>query len=98
MGDLIGLDGMADDVKDVKFFKTVGAAFVGLKKLRAKTTAGSFGAINIWYDDSGLYRAERCVNGRVVGKVMHKKQMPIANWLKINLPRIHEKRTSAEGE
>lgn len=71
------------------FFRSVTGGMRGLKKHRVKTASGDRGAINIWYDDNGMWRGERMVHFLTVSEITAKRSVDLQGWLKSNLPLIH---------
>lgn len=55
---LTGLPGVSRIETQAACFNSVTAGMQGLKQHGAITTAGSYGAINIWKDDLGNYRCQ----------------------------------------
>ena len=86
---LRGLQGVKGDIENVEFFSSVSAGIRGLKKARARTTAGDRGSINLWVNDAGLYRGERHAFKRTISSIETKTSRELEAWLKEELPKIY---------
>jgi hypothetical protein len=52
-----------------------------LQKLKAACMADDNGALNIWIDDNGDYRGERCVRCTTAEAVCFRTKKQLADWL-----------------
>ena len=88
MGILSGLENLEGEVEVEGCFSSVTDGLKNLRAHRAKCTAGDLGAINIWYDDNGVYRGERMAYYSTISKVSVNTLKELGKWLKEEFPLI----------
>lgn len=89
IGTLSQLEGVKK--KNIPCFSIKNPSSVKTKKMKdgyAYTTAGDNGAINVWIDDKGFYRAELMVYCIVKDKVIFKTLKETRLWIKEALIKI----------
>ena len=84
MGILEGLPGTKKTFEIEEFGYSVSDLLRLLKRDGVSTAANDNGAINVYKDDEGFYRAERCVHRHCVGSITTKKIGELERWLKKN--------------
>lgn len=83
-----GLPGLKGAFELDGLFTSVTDGIRGLRKARVKSTAGDFGAINIWVDDAGKYRGERTVHMVVRSRIECRTLGELRAWLREEFPKI----------
>lgn len=85
---LKGLEGIKRKIVKAKEFNTVTSGMTALLTSRAATTADDNGAINIWIEDSGLYRGCRYKYLIEQSYVISDTKTKLKEWLTNELAKI----------
>ena len=87
MPELTGLPGVKRKIVPCKMVRTITAALTVTRKV-ATTAANYNGAINVWIDDAGDYRAEFCRYLRTKGGGAFKIKSALRDWLREWWPKM----------
>jgi hypothetical protein len=87
MPTLSGLPGKRRDVEAVSVQSRT-AAMQSLRSGQAATAAGDHGALNVWIDDEGLFRAEFMRRCRSIDAKQFKYLASVDAWLRVWFPRL----------
>lgn len=90
MGELSGLKGLSRSVIVNEYPHSVTRAIAIMKRDGASTAAGDDGAINVWRDDSGKYRAEFMRWMSVKGSIEVSTLKELRAWLHEWWPRMNQ--------
>lgn len=90
MATLVDLEGATGEFEAV-YFSTSSQACSLLKHVRACTAASDTGAINVWIDDEGYYRASFMRNWCERGKIQCKTKKQLKAWLDEWMPHMNAK-------
>lgn len=89
MPELRSLPGTNGKPKTIKEFANSPSGFIRLLKRDGFSTgANDNGAINVWKDDAGSYRAERHYRLSVRDGIITKVLKELKVWLDVNYPKI----------
>jgi hypothetical protein len=94
MARYVGLPGVKGGVleSDASFKKSVSGFIRGLTPTnRVVSGACDYGAITVWRDDDGMYRADFCRRMIVIDGIVVKKKVTVAKWLKTWIPKMSER-------
>lgn len=78
----------APGIRDAEFFYSVSGCLSILRRGVVAGAAGDDGAINVWRDDSGILRANRCVRWSIVDTQQFDSIERLKQWLGPNLKLI----------
>ena len=85
---LQGLDGVKKKVVKARFFRSVSQCITLLRTNRFLTAADDRGAINLYKDDEGNFRGQRCFMMGIRSEKISNTKKGIIDWLKVELPNI----------
>lgn len=88
MPQLVGLDGVRKKALDALFFHKPAQASRLLRTNRALTAASDNGAINVWIDDTGRYRAAFYRHYACLSEWRGKTKTRLTKWLSLWMPRM----------
>ena len=88
MPELIGLEKFRKKFVIKRFCHSVSAHLVDLKKHGFATSAGDYGAINVWKGNDGIFRGRRMVYFSEKSFCETPKLSVLKNWLMNNFPMI----------
>jgi len=88
MPQLVGLEGVRKKALDARFFNKPVQASRFLRTHRALTAAGDNGAINVWIDDAGRYRATFYRHYATLSTWRGKQKTRLTEWLKAWMPKM----------
>ena len=89
---LIGLAGTRK-VRHCEFFESPSGAVSCLRRKMASTSAGDYGAINVWDDKDGNYRCESMAHYNVLDSQVFSSLRAVRSWVSIWLRKIHGNET-----
>lgn len=69
---------------------TVTGFMIGLRKHRAVTSAGDYGAINVWREDGGMWHCTFCFYQSIRNELTCKTKVEVKKWLIKWLPRQYK--------
>jgi len=94
MGNLVGLPGVkGGKIENVPFARSVTGAMKALKKSRAVTGAGSYGAWTVWQADDSEYRCDFSRYMVTKSKASYTTKAKVYQWLKTWLPQAETRPT-----
>ena len=85
---LVGLPGVRKKKIDAVFFQKPQQASRLLRTHRGLTAASDNGAISVWIDDAGLYRAAFYRRFITLTEWRGKKKTRLTEWLKVWMPQM----------
>lgn len=88
MPQLVGLEGVRKKSLDARFFHKPSQASRLLRTHRALTAASDNGAINVWIDDAGRFRAAFYRHYQTLSSWRGKKKTRLTEWLNIWMPKM----------
>lgn len=88
MPQLVGLEGVRKKALDARFFSKPTQASRLLRTHRALTAASDNGAINVWIDDAGRYRAAFYRRYQALSEWRGKQKTRLTKWLKVWMPKM----------
>jgi hypothetical protein len=88
MPQLVGLEGVRKKALDAQFFQKPSQASRLLRTNRALTAASDNGAINVWIDDTGCYRASFYRHYLCLSEWRGEKKTKLTMWLKEWMPQM----------
>jgi hypothetical protein len=89
MGRFIGLPGVAGGVLEGDCAASVSGVLSCLKNARVSSAAGDYGAVTVWVDDEGAYRADFSRHRSSLDEQVFGTKAQLKAWLTEWFPKMH---------